>query len=188
MTERARLTLMLAGPVALAALIGFVLHGMGVPRLRSDPGLAPSIGDWHETAWPYGRDQFGPGMAYDCDLAVCRDGLRVAFRAKIGFCDCVRGVSDDAELDRVGDVWIVASDMAPGPPGAEFTIDGLEGRVRTYLSRDGSERALSIAFAHRCDVVVATATGGDAVAGQPAVLDFLRSAPAQGWARAALGM
>jgi hypothetical protein len=43
--------------------------------------------------------------------------MHLYLQAKIGFCRCATGVSDDDEIDRVGDVELIGPDYKPLAPG-----------------------------------------------------------------------
>src|SRR6266404_2876597 len=76
---------------------------------------------WSEVKWPFPLDQWGTGRAFRCAPADCGVEVNLYLRAKIGFCNCATGVSDDLELDRVGDVDLVGSEptaIGPGRPVA----------------------------------------------------------------------
>src|SRR5438552_17378747 len=57
---------------------------------------------WTEVKWPFPLDQWGIGRAFRCPAEACGSEVNLYLRAKIGFCNCTTGVSDDEELDRVG--------------------------------------------------------------------------------------
>ena len=54
--------------------------------------------------WPFPLDQWGTGRAFRCGAADCGAEVSLYLRPKLGFCNCATGVSDDEELDRVGDL------------------------------------------------------------------------------------
>ena len=178
------------GCVALAGLAAIAVDATHVLPVRESGDVALTPGDWFEVAWPLPRDQFGAGKAFECAGVASRTPVRVTFRAKIGYCNCATGVSDDEELERIGDVALVGANYAAGRPGREISVGRMKGRGRPYLVRDGSGEApmLSIAFNDRCDVIVATATGADAVAREDEILAFLNSPPVLSWAERALGL
>src|SRR5437870_4202216 len=84
-----------AGSVATVATA--VVHA-GRPAM---PEL--EVASWTEEAWPFPIDQWGTGQAFRCNAGACDAELHLYLRAKIGFCRCATGVSDDDEIDRVGD-------------------------------------------------------------------------------------
>lgn len=86
-------------------------------------------------------------------------------------------VSDDEELDRVGDVDLVGSGGAARGPGWPIAVRSMKGRSRSYnIGAPSAKSVLSIAFNSRCDVTFATVVAdGDPVAQEQAVLEFLNS-------------
>jgi len=160
----------------------------GVADVRAPAASAEVKPVWSEQRWPFPMDEWGVGKAFACPHSGC--GARVALyvRPKIGFCNCSTGVSDDAELDRVGDLALLSKDKEPRRAGRVIKVGWMAGRSRLY--RAGDATMLSAAFNDECDVVVATAAfaGGDAGAIEPAVLGFLNSTPMVLWAKKELGL
>jgi hypothetical protein len=73
---------------------------------------------WAEVDWPFPVDPWGTGKAYTCGAADCGTDIDLYLRAKLGLCDCSRGVEDDEELERVSDIDLIASRYwRPGPAG-----------------------------------------------------------------------
>ena len=176
--------------VAVAvAVVGLSTHFL-LRRETVQQGSVPKMADWHEVNWPYFRDQFPSGKAFECSAAACGQTLRVTFRAKIGFCNCATGVADDEELERIGDMYLVAEQSEPMRDGREISIGSMTGRSRPY-SLNGRSRVYSIAFNNRCDVIVATAGPLEHGAGaddlEHIALSFLNSDTVIHWAERALG-
>ena len=69
-----------------------------------DPAKAGTQPLWAEERWPFPIDQWGTGQAFGCAAERCGRQLHLYLRAKIGFCRCATGVSDDDEIERVGDL------------------------------------------------------------------------------------
>jgi len=142
---------------------------------------------WSPEPWPFPIDQWGTGRAFRCSGGACGAGLHLYLRAKIGFCKCATGVSDDDEIDRVGDTELLGSDYKPLAPGHAIEAGLLTGRARLFtVARTfrSSLPVLTIALANKCDAVVATLVSD---AGLPPnyeqqALDFLRSDTVQRWA------
>src|SRR6516165_2148365 len=68
-------------------------------------GAGKTVGaPWTEVKWPFPLDQWGTGRAFQCRAEDCGSEITLYLRPKLGFCNCTTGVSDDAELDRVGDL------------------------------------------------------------------------------------
>src|SRR5438105_12173048 len=89
--------------IALGAGLGGLLVGDAatVGVAPPDTALRPV---WSEVKWPFPLDQWGTGRAFRCQAANCGAEINLYLRAKLGFCNCATGVSDDDELDRVGDL------------------------------------------------------------------------------------
>jgi hypothetical protein len=144
---------------------------------------------WSEELWPFPIDQWGRGRAFRCSAGACGGELHLYLRAKIGFCRCATGVSDDDEIDRVGDAELLGREYEPLLPGHPVVAGLLKGRARQFtLHRafGSSIPVLTIALANECDAVVATVSAGlDLTSTQDAAaLDFLRHKPIQRWAAA----
>lgn len=145
---------------------------------------------WTEVAWPFPIDQWGRGKAYRCKAADCGAEVNLYLRAKIGFCNCVTGVSDDAELDRMSDFDLIGA-ASPRGAGRQINVGRMQGRSRAYaLGKPAGKTAISVAFNDRCDMVVATAVvphdSPEAI--EPGVLSFLNSETVLRWAEVTLGI
>jgi hypothetical protein len=171
-----RLTLaILAAVLALAAL----------------PGRAAVDADklaWHEIAWPFPRDGWPAGRAFRCE-GDC-GGVELYVRPKLGFCNCDRGVADDDEIDRVGDLDLITPRFAPLQPGEPVRVADMPGRARAYELRMQDEArhvAVGIAVSHRCDVLVAVAQGPVAADDvQRFAAAFLETNEIRSWLRSAM--
>ncbi len=171
--------------IAVIAVIAF-------PRARTpaaSPALVSSSQTWSEESWPFPIDQWGTGRAFRCADGACGAELQVYLRAKIGFCRCATGVSDDDEIDRVGDTELFGSDYKPLVPGHSVDAGLLRGRARQFMVRNAlgpSKPVLTIALANKCDAVVATVVGDSGVtpAQETAALNLLREDQIQHWAAA----
>ena len=183
----------------LALAAAFVLGGL-CPlawfAARPDRGHAvppPGKPVWNEVAWPFLMDQWGKGKAFQCKPADCGTEVNLYLRAKIGFCNCTTGVSDDDELSRVGDIGIIGGNVSPLTPGRPVAVAWMKGRSRPYAvtkTFPPAESALEMALNEHCDAVVATvivARGAAAPLEQPA-LDFLASDVVLRWAERTLGL
>ncbi len=178
--------------VALAALLANDPAAIGVAW----PGGAASTGAphavWREVKWPFLLDEWGIGRAYRCTSADCGAEINVYLRAKIGFCNCATGVSDNADLDRVSDLALFSDDFVGLTDGRPVNVGGLKGRSRLYhvnIPYAQPRDMLAIGFNDRCDVAVATVVAApDGLAqAEGLALDFLSSDPVQRWAAAELG-
>lgn len=168
--------------VALGALSGAgVYHGAAALRGDGDP--------WREIAWPFPRDGWPAGRAFRCSADSCGGEVELYVRAKLGFCNCDRGVADDEEVDRVTDLDLLSERFAPLAPGEVIRIGKLAGRSRSYELKmsDGPRAAIGMAVSRRCDVLVAMVQGrGKTADMQREALDFLQSRSTKDWMIAAL--
>ncbi|MDB5572706.1 MAG: hypothetical protein JWN93_3889 [Hyphomicrobiales bacterium] len=173
--------------VAGAGLLGFAISlFLPVAGSRDIDGREIPAG-WSETAWPFTRDQFPPGVAYECRAPFCGTRIRIAVRPKLGFCDCTAGVADDAMLDQIGDVELIGTGFAPVEVGREIAVGAMKGRARRYGAGAPSAGALSVAFSRKCDVMVATALIDDAPESAARAMAFVQSAAVVNWAGRVLG-
>lgn len=178
------LAIVLAAGVLAAA--GGVVLGQ-----RATAPLSAARPAFKEIKWPFLMDQWGLGRAFRCAAAACGTDVEVYVRAKIGFCNCTTGVSDDAELERVGDMELIGEKYKPTTVGHTIAVAWMKGRSRPYDvagRADGS--TLALAFNDHCDVIVATAVVPDGLAArvEPALLAFLNSDTVIDWAKEALGL
>ena len=141
---------------------------------------------WSEEKWPFPIDQWGTGQAFGCAADRCGREVHVYLRAKIGFCRCATGVSDDDEIERVGDLELIGPDYKALASGHPVTAGIMTGRARLFgVARQLQSPlpVLAIALAKKCDAIVATVIAEPGA--QPVVeaqaLDFLRSATVQHW-------
>ena len=144
---------------------------------------------WTEIGWPFPIDQWGSGKAFNCKPSDCGAEINVYVRAKIGFCNCATGVADDEELERVGDLQLVAGrPYSAAGPGRPIAAARMQGRSRPYLIIVGSfgspKSALAMALNERCDVIVATAivNGRPPISAENAVIRFLNGDVIARWA------
>ena len=151
------------------------------------PAMSETTAVWSQEAWPFPIDQWGMGQAFGCSGGPCGAGLHLYLRAKIGFCRCATGVSDDDEIDRVGDTELLGSKYAPLAPGHSVDAGVLTGRARVFKVERAFRSALpvlTVALANRCDAVVATVISDSDVLPkqEQTAVDFLRSDLVQRWA------
>jgi hypothetical protein len=146
---------------------------------------------WTEVKWPFPIDQWGIGRAFRCGADACGATVNVYLRSKIGFCNCAKGVYDDAELDRVGDVALIGPQFIGIGEGYGVSVGWMKGRSRVFTVTgpyQPSSAAATIAFNDKCDVVAATVTtDADLSRGARAALQFLNTDLVLRWARAELG-
>ena len=148
---------------------------------------------WSEVQWPFPMDHWGKGKAFRCKASDCGSEVAVFVRAKIGFCDCTTGVSDDDELDRISDYDLLGNKLAALGPGRPIAVAWMKGRSRAFTvggPQPLGKSALSVGFNDRCDAIVATAVlGREQPEGiEPAVLEFLNSKTVVHWAEVTLGL
>jgi hypothetical protein len=189
---------------ALAAVAAFVLGGLvGAfaflgPALPNRGGvvLAPSHPAWTEVAWPFPMDEWGKGKAFRCTAADCGAETHLYIRAKIGFCNCTTGVSDDAELDRLTDFNLMGDRPAVLGPGHPVEVAWMKGRSRAYAiggtakQSAAKQSALAVAFNDRCDAIVATVVVAHdrPAAIEPSAVAFLNGKTILSWAEVTLGL
>ena len=144
---------------------------------------------WSQEQWPFPIDQWGTGQAFRCAAERCGREMHLYLRAKVGFCRCATGVSDDDEIERVGDLELIGTDYKPLTPGHSVTAGTMAGRARLYSVARPLQTALpvmTIALAHKCDAIVATLPAEPQAEAQ--ALEFLRSAAIQHWTESQGGL
>src|SRR5262245_56290639 len=148
---------------------------------------------WNEVKWPFPMDQWGFGKAFRCGAADCGTEVNVYLRAKIGFCNCATGVSDDLELERVGDLELYSDKWLGLKDGREIKVGWMNGRSRPYkveMRYSAPVYAHAIGFNDKCDVAVATvvAAQGQLAVAERMALDFLNTDRVLRWAEKELGI
>lgn len=184
----------------ILAVAAFALGGlMGAYALLAERPLerGAALGAlhpaWSEMQWPFPMDQWGKGKAFRCKPSDCGTEVFVYVRAKIGFCNCTTGVSDDEELDRISDYELLGSNPVALGPGRPIAIGWMKGRSRAFSvggTQVAGPSALSVGFNDRCDAIVATAVLGreQTAAIEPAVMEFLNSKTVLQWVGVTLGL
>jgi hypothetical protein len=165
----------------------------GAWSLRLAGGMSTGHPTWTEVAWPFPMDEWGQGKAYRCGAADCGSEVDVYFRAKIGFCNCTTGVSDDAELERLSDFDLVGGRVDALAAGQPVRVGWMQGRSRPYrVAPPGpsGQEAYSVVFNHECDAMVALAVfdGRQRQEIERHADEFLNSDVVLQWARATLGL
>ena len=179
--------------LALGAFVGLSAF-FAWPMLVQSKALTPPVHPkFAEVRWPFPTDEWGEGKAFRCAAKDCGVDVNVYIRAKIGFCNCSTGVSDDNELDRLSDFNLMDGKPSVLGPGHEINIAWMKGRSRAYAVSEpyhAPGSVLAIAFNDRCDAIVATATvahdGPQAI--EPSVIEFLNSEVIVHWAEVTLGL
>jgi hypothetical protein len=179
--------------LALGAFVGLSAFFAWPMLVQSNALTPPSHPKFAEVRWPFPTDEWGEGKAFRCAPADCGVEVNVYIRAKIGFCNCSTGVSDDSELDRLSDFNLMDGKPSVLGPGHEINIAWMKGRSRAYTVSEpyhAPGSVLAIAFNDRCDAIVATATvahdGPQAI--ESSVIEFLNSEIIVHWAEVTLGL
>jgi hypothetical protein len=183
----------IASVVFVIACSGLLVGDATISVGQRATGAAGSRVAWTEVKWPFPLDQWGTGRAFTCRSADCGNEVNLYLRPKLGFCNCSTGVSDDAELDRVGDLELLSSTFNGLTEGRPIAVGWMMGRSRPYqvsVPYSGQRTALAIAFNDKCDVVVATVVAERAaLAGaERLALEFLNGDLVLRWTEKELGL
>lgn len=146
---------------------------------------------WAEVPWPFPVDPWGKGKAFLCKVSDCGTVVNVYIRAKIGFCNCLTGVSDDEELARISDFDLFKNALSPLAPGQGISVAWMKGRSRPFLFEgQATKSVLSVGFNDRCDAIIATAVidHHNPLKFESPVMALLNSRKVIGWAEVALGL
>jgi hypothetical protein len=178
---------------ALGGLVGaFAFFASALPD-RGEAVAPPSHPVWAEAQWPFAMDEWGKGKAFRCLAADCGAEVNLYIRAKIGFCNCTTGVSDDDELNRLSDFNLMGDKLSVLGPGHPIAVAWMTGRSRSYAAvgplRAG-QSALAVAFNDHCDAIVATIVVAHdrPTIIEPSVIEFLNSKTILHWAEVTLGL
>ena len=183
--------------IAIAAIVGLGSGGLVAfayhawpPSTRDREVTAPSHAVWQEAQWPFPIDEWGKGKAFRCETADCGVEVNLYVRAKIGFCNCTTGVSDDEELERLADFRLMGEKPSALTAGNPIRVAWMKGRSRAYAGQQSHTSTLAIAFNDRCDAVVATALVAHPRPAtiEPSVIAFLNSQTIIHWAEVTLGL
>jgi hypothetical protein len=177
--------------LAFTALITGDAMTVTVPSERASASNAPHP-VWKPVEWAFRIDEWGTGQAYRCAPSDCGIEISLYLRAKVGFCNCTTGVSDDDDLDRVGDVGLFGQNFVGLADGRPVSVGAMNGRSRRYrvkLPHAALREVAAIGFNDQCDVAVATVVADAAALPQAErlALDFLNTAPVLRWAANELG-
>jgi hypothetical protein len=193
MSKRTTIAAAVVAGFGLGVLVGafgyFVWPLLGRERVVTTPAHPV----WTEVQWPFPLDEWGKGKAYRCGAVDCGIEVNFYIRAKIGFCNCTTGVSDDNELDRLSDFSLMGEQRAVLGPGHPIRVAWMNGRSRSYTVADSyraPKSALAVAFNDHCDAVVATivVAHDHPAAIEPSVIEFLNSQTVIHWAEVTLGL
>jgi hypothetical protein len=178
--------------VALAGLLAGDAVTVGVRQAPAEAEMSTPAA-WSEVKWPFPIDQWGTGRAFQCRAGDCGTEVNLYLRAKLGFCNCATGVSDDTELDRVGDLELLSDKFEGLSDGRPISVGWMQGRSRPFhvtIPYASPRTALAIAFNDKCDVVVATVVAEESrvPAAENAALAFLNGDLVLHWAEKELGL
>jgi hypothetical protein len=156
-------------------------------------GAAAAAPVWTEVKWPFLMDEWGIGRAFQCKAETCGTDVALYIRAKIGFCNCTTGVTDDDDLDRVGDLSLLSDKFVGLAEGRPVVVDEMTGRSRSYevhLPLWRSQTAIAVVLHAKCDAVVATivADREHLVDAEQQALGYLGGETVQHWAKVTLGL
>ena len=192
MMKRTTVVVAAAG-FGVGGLVGALVYFAWPLLDRSRTVATPSHPVWAEAQWPFPTDEWGKGKAFRCNAADCGVEVNLYIRAKIGFCNCTTGVSDDDELDRLSDFGLMGEKPSVLGPGHPIRVAWMNGRSRSYAvagSYRARKSALAVAFNDHCDAVVGTVVLAHdrPTAVEPSVIEFLNSQTIIHWAEATLGL
>jgi hypothetical protein len=195
MTRLRTTVLGLASGIVSAGLLAGAAATVGLPRFGGEarlPAARAVRAQFNEINWPFPLDQWGLGRAFRCDPADCGTEVNLYLRAKIGFCNCSTGVSDDPELERVADLEIFSEKYVATAEGHPISIGWMKGRSRPYrvtMHYAPAFDAVAIGFNDKCDVAVATvvADPGKLADAERQAVAFLNGDLTLKWAQAELG-
>lgn len=184
--------LVLALGAALAGLLASDAVTVGTGPKTDAPDIVRLRPNFIPAQWPFLRDQWGDGRAFRCVASDCGVNIDLYLRPKIGFCNCDTGVSDDAELDRVGDLELFSDRFVALGDGRAIKVGWMTGRSRPYrveVPYSQARTAQVIAFNQSCDVMVATVVAPlDRLADADRfALEFLNGDTVLGWAKSIFG-
>ena len=178
---------------AVAVCAALAMSGAPVAAAGADEQPKIDVSKFAEVPWPFLLDQWGLGQAFKCAAAGLRCGGRRVSARENGYCNCATGVSDDEELDRVGDVSLLSSSFVPLRAGEPVTVGWMKGRSRVYdvaPRYSNKQNALSVAINDKCDVIVATVLAQRTVppGSERAAMAFLNSDTVLRFVKSALGL
>ena len=173
------------GAILLALTAALIFYGPSLTAALS-ADRAPVQSGWSAISWPFPVDAWPEGRAFHCGIEQCGAEVSFYIRPKIGFCDCYRGVSDDDEIDRVGDLVVLSERYAPLASGTEVKLGNIQGRARHFTvdAPDQTKRyAIGIALSRQCDAIVATVVSDAPLSGraEQSAFDLLNSPEIKNW-------
>ena len=179
------LTKNFSGAILLVVVTTLIFYGLNLTATYSGDH-APEKSLWSSIQWPFPVDAWPEGRAFYCGFTKCGMEVSVYIRSKVGFCDCYRGVSDDDEIDRIGDLVVLNGSYAPLAPGTIVSLGGLQGRARKFIvsvPNQTKQYATGIALSRKCDAIVATAISDNPLSSvaEERVIDLLNSKEIKDW-------
>jgi hypothetical protein len=188
---RSRAVFVLGIGLALILILATNTRSIGAFEFGRD-AASSARAVWTEVQWPFRMDEWGVGRAFVCKAADCGGDVALYLRAKVGFCNCTSGVTDDDELDRVGDLPLLSNAFVGLADGRGVAVAGMSGRSRPYqvsLPLWHSQTAVAVVLHAKCDAVVATivADRDRLAAAEQNGLAFLGGPSVLQWAKMALG-
>jgi len=133
-------------------------------------GAADPHSVWESVSWPFLLDEWGTGRAFRCERERCGADQRLFMRMKRGFCNCLQGVADDAEVDRLTDFAFFGAPSRPLGSGRAVTLGDMSGRMRAFALENAEapfRRAVSLVVAKDCEALVVTLISRDATSTAP---------------------
>jgi hypothetical protein len=179
--------------VVAAFAFGALTAALAVFGLTVNEWRDGSAAGWSETAWPFPKDLWSPGKAFRCSAARCGTEVRVFVRTKDGLCSCTAPIADDDDVDRMGDIELVAEKLTPLQPSRPVKVGPMRGRSRIYDlgPRNAMGRsAIAVAVKDRCDMIVATVVlqHDGAASYETEAVAFLNSASVLRWIEVTIGL
>jgi len=183
-----RLIKALPGAILLVLTAALIFYGPSLTAALS-ADRAPEQSGWRAISWPFPVDAWPEGRAFHCGIEQCGAEVSFYIRPKIGFCDCYRGVSDDDEIDRVGDLVVLGENYMPLAPGTAVNLGNIRGRARhfaVYASNRTRQFAIGIALSRKCDAIVATVVSDSPISGraEDSAFRLLNSQEIKNWIEA----
>ena len=172
------------------ALAGATICLNSPPAIAGDDNASPGI--WQDMKWPLAFDPWPPGRAFQCGKADCGADIELYVRPKLGFCNCATGITEDSEIDQVGDLAAIGPDFVPLGNGRAIQVGDMKGLARNYRIKlsSGDVHALAIVTSKKCDVVVITIASTAMIPAQAeqTALALLNSVRVLPWLAASVGI
>lgn len=176
--------------LALAVVFGTSVLANAVVHSGEAQTTNTHARSWSTEKWPFPIDQWGTGLAFTCAVGECGSEVQLYLRVKAGFCRCATGVSDDDEIDRVGDVELLGTNYKPLAPGHPVTAGLWAGRARLFAVEQPLRSPIpvvAVALANKCDAISATVIAKDdaeRLVAEAVALNFLTTTGIQQWIEA----